>query len=356
MAASDIRLFSPLALRSLSLRNRIAVSPMCMYSSRDGLAQPWHGVHLGSRAVGGAGLVLAEMSGVQAQGRISPEDMGIWSDLHVEPLAAIVAFAHAHGAAMGMQLGHAGRKASTRRPWDGGGPLAPADGGWPVIGPSPVAFDEGWPVPHEMDAGDIRRLVEDYAAAARRCRAAGFDTVEIHSAHGYLLHQFLSPLANRRLDAYGGDFRHRIRLLVEVVDAVRAEWPDDLPLLVRLSCTDWVAGGWRIEDSVALARVLKEHGVDMIDCSSGGVVPFRAPESPGYHAPFSERIRQEAAIATAVVGRIADAHQAEALLEGGKADLVMVGRASLLDPYLPLRWADALGVDMPWPAQYRRAR
>jgi 2,4-dienoyl-CoA reductase-like NADH-dependent reductase (Old Yellow Enzyme family) len=353
---SDTRLFSPLTLRSLTLPNRLALSPMCMYSSHDGHSAPWHAVHLGSRAVGGAGLVMVEMTDVQPEGRITPADMGIWSDDHVPGLAAIAAFGHAHGAVMGVQLGHAGRKASTRPPWEGGGPLAPAEGGWIPVAPSALAYRPDWPVPHALDRREIVRLVEDYAAAARRCREAGFDLVEIHGAHGYLLHQFLSPLSNRRRDAYGGDRHRRMRLILEVVDAVRAEWPDQLPLFVRLSCTDWLGGGWHLEDSVVLARTLRAHGVDLVDCSSGGVVPARVPERPGYHVPFAARIRRDAAIATAAVGRITAPEQAEAIVANGQADLVMVGREFLRDPYLGLHWAYRLGTPVRWPNQYLRAR
>jgi 2,4-dienoyl-CoA reductase-like NADH-dependent reductase (Old Yellow Enzyme family) len=329
---------------------------MCMYSSRDGFVQPWHQVHLGSRAVGGAGLVMVEMTAVTPAGRITPGDLGVWSDEHVPGLADLVAFGHAQGAAVGLQLGHAGRKASSRRPWEGGGPLPAAEGGWTTVAPSAVPYQPGWPAPHALTLSEIADLAGAYGRAAARAMRAGFDVLEVHGAHGYLPHQFLSPLSNRRRDRYGGDRLGRMRFLLEVVEAVRAHWPEERPLFVRLSCTDWVGGGWHLDDSIVLGRELGLHGVDLVDCSSGGVVPARVPERPGYHVPFARALKRRAGVATAAVGRITDPEQASAIVARGDADLVMVGRAWLRDPYLGRNWADRLGVERPWPAQYLRAR
>ncbi len=353
-----MHLFSALALRSVTLRNRIAVSPMCQYSATDGRANDWHLVHLGARAVGGAGLVLVEATAVEARGRISPSDLGLWEDAQVEPLARVVRFVEAQGATSGVQLAHAGRKASVRAPWDAGGaPLASGDGGWTTIGPSAVPFADGYAAPHALEAAEIAGIVRAFAAAARRAAAAGFRAVEIHAAHGYLLHQFLSPLSNRRTDAFGGAFENRTRLVREVVSAVRAEWPDALPLLVRLSATDWVEGGWDVEQSVALARVLGTLGVDLVDVSSGGLVATaKAPAGPGYQAAFAERIRREAGVATGAVGMITSAEQADHVVRSGQADLVLLAREMLRDPHFPLRAARALGHEGPWPKQYLRAR
>lgn len=356
MPTTDTGLFTPLELRSLTFPNRLAISPMCMYSSRDGLATPWHMVHLGSRAVGGAGLVMVEMTDVTPQGRITLGDMGLWSDAHGEALAPIAAFGHEHGAAMGVQLGHAGRKASCHRPWEGGRPLRPDEGAWTTVAPSAVPFRPDWPVPHALTRTEIQDLVGAYALAARRALAAGFDLVELHGAHGYLLHQFLSPLSNRRRDGYGGNHSGRMRLILEVLEAVRAEWPDHLPVFVRLSCTDWVGGGWHLDDSVVLAREMKARGADLVDCSSGGAVAVRVAERPGYQVAFAERLRREAGIATAAVGRITTARQADAIVAQGRADMVMVGRESLRDPYLGIHWADQLGRSATVPKQYLRAR
>jgi len=350
-------LFSPLTSRGLTLPHRIVVSPMCEYSSRDGFANDWHLVHLGSRAVGGAGLILTEAAAVTADGRISQHDLGIYDDAHVEMLARIFAFAAAHGAAAGMQLAHAGRKASTVEPWNGGGPLAVSDGGWqPIWAPSPVAFREGWQVPRAMGTGDIAVMVRAFADAARRVLDAGGTVVELHAAHGYLLHEFLSPLSNHRTDEYGGAFDGRMRFLREVVDAVRGVWPERYPLLVRISATDWVEGGWTPEDSVALARDLKGRGVDAIDCSTGGnVAHAQIPVGPGYQVPFAERVRREADVLTAAVGLITDPHQAEQILQSGQADLIVMARQLLRDPYWPLHAAQTLGDKAPVPNQYLRA-
>lgn len=350
-------LFAPLTVRGLTLRNRVGVSPMCQYSSPGGLATDWHLVHLGSRAVGGAGLVITEATAVSPEGRISPHDLGIWTDDHVEPLARVARFVRSQGAAAGIQLAHAGRKASTARPWDGGRPLTPEDGAWPVVGPSPVPFADGYPTPEPLDDAGIRHVLDSFAAAARRAVVAGFDLVEIHSAHGYLLHSFLSPLSNRRTDRYGGEFANRIRLLIEVVDAVRSAVPDAMPLFVRISATDWVESGWDVGQSVALARELAGRGVDLIDCSSGGSVPqARIPMRPGYQVPLAEQVRREAGVRTAAVGLITEPSQADAIVREGRADLVLLGRAALRDPYWAFHAAQALGQPCDWPVQYGRAR
>jgi 2,4-dienoyl-CoA reductase-like NADH-dependent reductase (Old Yellow Enzyme family) len=350
-------LFSPIAFRSVTLPNRIAVSPMCEYSSEDGFANDWHLVHLGSRAVGGAGLVITEASAVLPEGRITPHDLGIWKDEHIPMLSRIVEFVHGQGARAGVQLAHAGRKASMARPWDGERHLEAAEGGWEdVAAPSAVPFAEHYARPNELDAAGIARIKQAFAAAAGRALQAGFDVVELHAAHGYLLHEFLSPLSNRRTDEYGGSFENRIRLLVETVDAVRGVWPEHLPLFVRISATDWTDGGWDIEQSVALARVLKQHGVDLVDCSSGGNVAKAAiPAGPGYQVPFAEQVRRDAGIATAAVGLITEAAEADQIVRGGQADLVLLARELLRDPYWPLHAADALEAEVPWPAQYLRA-
>jgi len=349
-------LFAPLTLRGLTLRNRVAVSPMCQYSSNDGLANDWHLVHLGARAVGGAGLVLLEATAVVPEGRISPRDLGLWDDRHVEMLARIVAFLRAQGAAAGVQLAHAGRKASTRVPWEGRGTVPPAEGGWQTVAPSALPFSDDYPKPEALDLAGIRRVIDGFRAAARRALAAGFQVIELHAAHGYLLHQFLSPLSNRRDDAYGGSFEHRVRLTLEVADAVRAEWPGELPLFARVSATDWAEGGWDEEQTVALARLLGERGVDLVDCSTGGLVPGATiPVGPGYQVRFAERVRREAGVATGAVGLITTPEQADAIVRAGQADLVLLARQLLRDPHWPLRASKALGTPMPWPVQYERA-
>ena len=353
-----MHLFSPLALRAVTLRNRIAVSPMCQYSATDGRADDWHLVHLGARAVGGAGLVVFEATAVEARGRISPADLGLWEDAQIEPLARVVRFVEAQGAAPALQLAHAGRKASVRPPWDAGGaPLSPAEGGWKTVGPSAIPFADGYATPHALDSGEIAAVVRAFAAAARRAAAAGFGAVEVHAAHGYLLHQFLSPLSNRREDAWGGSFENRTRLVREVVAAVRAEWPESLPLLVRISATDWADGGWDAEQSVALARGLGALGVDLVDVSSGGLVATaKVPAGPGYQAAFAERIRREAGVRTGAVGMITSPEQADHAIRSGQADVVLLAREMLRDPHFPLRAARALGQEGPWPRQYLRAR
>jgi len=349
-------LFSPLQLRSVTFPNRIGVSPMCEYSAVDGFANDWHLVHLGARAQGGAGLVALEASAVVPEGRITPADLGIYKDEHIEGLARIVRFIHGQGARVGIQLAHAGRKASMSIPWTGERLLGPEEGGWQPVGPSAIAFAEHYAVPRALDRAGIDAVVEAFAKAARRAEAAGFDFVEIHGAHGYLLNEFLSPLANQRTDEYGGSFENRTRLVLRVVDAVRAAWPQHLPLFLRLSVTDWVEGGWSEDESVALAKLLKEHGVDLLDASSGGLSPLaKIPVGPGYQAPFAARIRAEAGIATAAVGMITEAEQANALVAEGKADIVLLAREMLRDPYWTVHAAAKLGEAMSWPAQYLRA-
>jgi 2,4-dienoyl-CoA reductase-like NADH-dependent reductase (Old Yellow Enzyme family) len=350
------RLFEKLTLRDVTLGNRVGVSPMCQYSARDGFANDWHLIHLGSRAVGGAGLVMVEATAVEARGRISPHDLGIWKDEHVEFLARIADNVHAHGAILGLQLAHAGRKASTARPWEGGRPLAPAAGGWQPIGPSPLAFNEGYPIPNEASAADLLEIRAAFRAAAERALAAGFRWLELHAAHGYLLHGFLSPLSNQRCDDYGGSFDRRVRFLLETVRDVRRVWPERLPLAVRISCTDWVDGGWTLDESIELARRLGPEGVDLIDCSSGGASPAqRVPIAPGYQVPFAGAIRREARIATAAVGLITEPAQAEAIIAEGHADLVLLGRELLRHPYWPIHAARQLGAGPAIPPQYARA-
>jgi len=349
-------LFQPLQQRGLSLRNRIVVSPMCQYSSVDGMPDDWHLVHLGSRAVGGAAVVFTEASAVSPEGRISPQDAGIWSDAQAEAWTRIAAFIASQGAIPAMQLAHAGRKASTFAPWRGSGEVPRAAGGWQAVAPSALAFGEGYPLPLALDADGIAKVVADYRAAALRAHAAGFRIVEIHAAHGYLLHEFLSPLSNRRDDAYGGSFDGRTRLLRETVAAVRDAWPAELPLWLRISATDWVDGGWDVEQSVELARIVAPLGVDLVDVSSGGLDPRqRIATGPGYQVPFAARIRREAGVATGAVGLITEAGQAEAIVAGGGADVVLLARELLRDPYFPRRAARALGVEPEAPEQYLRA-
>jgi len=350
-------LFAPLALRGLTLRNRIGVSPMCQYSSTDGYANDWHFVHLGAFATGGAGLVISEATAVVPEGRISPADLGIWHDEHVPALRRITDFIHAQGSVAGIQLAHAGRKASTKRPWDGSGAVAPEEGGWEVVAPSAVAFAPNYPSPRALTREEIGHVVSAFADGARRAVAAGFRVAELHAAHGYLLHQFLSPLSNLRTDEYGGSFENRIRLLCEVTTAVRDVWPDEWPVIVRISATDWADGGWSVDESVQLARQLATLGVDLIDVSSGGLAAHQQiTVEPGYQVPFAARVRHEGGVATAAVGLITDAHQAEAIVANGDADLVLLARELLRNPRWPLEAAHALGEPGPWPDQYVRAR
>jgi 2,4-dienoyl-CoA reductase-like NADH-dependent reductase (Old Yellow Enzyme family) len=349
-------LFSPLKLRSVEFPNRIGVSSMCQYSSEDGFATDWHLVHLGARAQGGAGLVMVEASAVTPEGRISDGDLGIWKDEHVTQLRRIVEFIHGQGARAGIQLAHAGRKASMAVPFGGERLLKPEEGGWQTVAPSVLAFSPKYSVPQALDKAGIDATVEAFGAAAKRVVEAGFDMVEIHAAHGYLLHQFLSPLANRRTDAYGGSLENRMRFPLEVAERVRAAWPEQSPLFVRISATDWAEGGWNADESVELARQLKMRGVDLVDCSSGGLVPnAQIPLGSGYQVPFAERIRREAGIATAAVGMITEAAQANDIVASGRADLVLLAREMLRDPYWAVHAAQVLGVTASWPKQYLRA-
>ncbi|MCD0503878.1 NADH:flavin oxidoreductase/NADH oxidase [Bordetella petrii] len=349
-------LFSPLQLRGVSFKNRIGVAPMCQYSCQDGLASNWHLVHLGSRAVGGAGMVMVEASAIAAEGRISPADLGIWSDAHAAALAPIAQFIADQGAVPAIQLAHAGRKGSTQVPWHGRQKVQAADGGWDVRAPSALAFNDVYPLPAEMAEADITKVVDDFAAAAQRSLDIGMQVVELHMGHGYLMHQFLSPLSNLRNDAYGGSFDARVRAPLRVASAVREVWPRHLPLFVRLSATDWLEGGWDVAQSVELARRMKALGVDLIDCSSGSIVPgSQGQAEPGYQVPFADQIRREADIATAAVGLITRADQAEDILRRGQADMVLLARELLRDPYWPLRAAAELDEQAGWPVQYLRA-
>ncbi len=351
------RLFEPLGLRGVTFRNRIFVSPMCMYSASDGVPNDWHLVHLGSRAVGGAALVLAEATGVSPEGRISPGDTGLWNGAQVDAFRRITAFVSARGAVPGLQLAHAGRKASTHVPWKGGRALATGEGAWTTLAPSAVPFDAGYPAPREMTPADMDRVTAEFAAAARRAVEAGFEVVEVHAAHGYLLHEFLSPLSNRRTDAFGGPLENRMRFPLRIVGAVREAFPADRPVFVRISATDWAEGGWDLPESTVFSRCLKDLGVDLVDCSSGGLVPYaKVAAGPGYQVPFAEAIRREAGVATAAVGMITEAAQAEAILAARKADAIVMARAFLRDPYWPLHAAKELGADIEWPVPYGRAK
>jgi 2,4-dienoyl-CoA reductase-like NADH-dependent reductase (Old Yellow Enzyme family) len=349
-------LFSPLKIRSVQFRNRIGVSPMCQYSCQDGFATDWHLVHLGSRAVGGAGVVIAEATAVEARGRISPEDLGLWKDEHVPALARIAEFVRKQGAVAGIQLAHAGRKASTPAPWNPGKRVLPADGGWQPVAPSAIPFDPADPPPHELSREEIAGVTGAFVSAAQRALRAGFELIEIHAAHGYLLHEFLSPISNRRTDEYGGVFENRARLVLEVAHAIRAVWPAELPLFVRISATDWVDGGWDAGQSVALARLLAGAGVDLIDCSSGGLTPHaKVPVGPGYQVQFAERVRKESGLATAAVGLITEPAQASEIITSGQADFIFLARQMLRDPYWPLHAARKLSQAVTVPVQYARA-
>jgi 2,4-dienoyl-CoA reductase-like NADH-dependent reductase (Old Yellow Enzyme family) len=353
---STPHLFQTLTVRSVTLRNRIGVSPMCQYSAEDGVANDWHFVHLGSRAVGGAGIVIAEATAVAPEGRITPGCLGLWGEKHIEPLARIAKFVQHQGAVAGIQIAHAGRKASADLPWRGGAHLSAAQGGWETIAPSAIAFGGDLDkVPRAMTEADIARVQNDFVAAARRALTAGFEWLELHAAHGYLFNEFLSPLANHRTDNYGGSHENRIRLLLDTARAVRRVWPDKLPLAVRISAIDWMPNGWQIEDSIALAKLLKAEGVDLMDCSSGGVVPdAKITVKPGYQVPFAEKIRHGANIATAAVGFITDPKQADDIVRNGQADVVLLARQMLVDPYWPAHAAKALGYKLPPPNQYAR--
>jgi 2,4-dienoyl-CoA reductase-like NADH-dependent reductase (Old Yellow Enzyme family) len=351
------RLFEPLQIRDIRLENRAVVSPMCQYSAEDGFANDWHLVHLGSRAIGGAGLVIVEATAVEARGRISPSDLGIWKEDHIEPLARITRFIQKHSASVpGIQLAHAGRKASTDAPWHGGKRVAESEGGWGTVAPSPIPFSEDDATPAELPEPEIAEIVESFKIAARRALQAGFKIVEIHGAHGYLLHEFLSPLSNQRTDRYGGSFQNRTRLVLEVVEAVRTVWPERLPLFLRISATDWVENGWDPDQSVELARLVKPLGVDLIDCSSGALVPkARIPAKPGFQVPFAERIKKETGILTGAVGLITEPQQAEDIVRNEHADLVFLARELLRDPYWPIHAAEVLGGTVNIPDQYARA-
>jgi 2,4-dienoyl-CoA reductase-like NADH-dependent reductase (Old Yellow Enzyme family) len=349
-----IDLFSPLTIRGVELRNRVVMSPMCQYCAREGMADDWHLVHLGSRAAGGVAVAFVEATAVTRDGRITPGDMGIWSDAHIEPLARIARFVHGQGAVAGIQLAHAGRKASCDLPWKGGARLRTAEeGGWTVVAPSPIPFNEGDPAPVPLDKAGIDAIVAAFEAAAVRALAAGFRVIEIHSAHGYLLHEFLSPLSNHRDDEYGGSLENRMRLPLRVAERLRGLVPDELPLFVRISATDWVEGGWDIEQSVALSCRLRELGVDLIDCSSGALTPkARIPVGKGYQVPFARRIRDEVGIMTGAVGMITEPEHANEIITGGDADLVFLARELLRRPYWTLKAAQDLGVEPAWPIPY----
>ena len=351
------KLLSPLTIKGIVLRNRIAIPPMCQYSAVDGFANDWHLVHLGSRAAGGASLIIQEATAVSPEGRISPGDLGLYHTGHIEKLRQITTFIASQGAVPGIQLAHAGRKAGCAKPWKGGRQLNVGEGGWKTLAPSAIPFYSEDSIPDELTESGIQKIIADFGVAASRALAAGYQVVEIHAAHGYLMHQFLSPLSNRRTDQYGGSFENRIRLLLEVVEAVRNVWPDNLPLFVRISATDWVDGGWNPEESVSLCKILKINGVDLIDCSAGGLVPnVKIPVGPGFMVAFAGKIRKEAAILTSAVGLITKPKQAEAILEEGSADLILIGRESLREPYFPLKAAADLGDEIDWPVQYIRAK
>ncbi|SHF82001.1 2,4-dienoyl-CoA reductase [Flavobacterium fluvii] len=350
-------LFSPLQIKSLTFKNRITISPMCQYSAIDGFANNWHLVHLGSRASGGAALIIQEATSVSPEGRISPADLGLWKDEQIEKLQAINQFILSQNAIPGIQLAHAGRKASMSEPWNGNKRLDESNGGWDPVAPSAISNHSNENPPIALDKIGIQKVISDFKSATKRAVQAGFQVVEIHAAHGYLLHQFLSPLSNARTDEYGGSFKNRIRFVLEILEAVQSEWPENLPLFVRISSLDWADGGWNIEESVQLCQLLKERGVDLIDVSSGGLVSYQQiPVGPGYQVPFAERIKKETGILTGAVGIITESSQAEEIVATGKADLVLFARESLRNPNLPLDFAKELGVDVPWPKQYERAK
>ncbi|MBP6181264.1 NADH:flavin oxidoreductase/NADH oxidase [Flavobacterium sp.] len=351
------KLFSPLQIKTITLKNRIVISPMCQYSATDGFANDWHLVHLGSRASGGAGLIIQEATAVSPEGRISPGDLGLWKDEHIEKMQAINRFIVNQNSVPGIQLAHAGRKGSAAAPWEGGGNLDKTQGGWDTVAPSAVAYHENEKTPIALDKTGIEKVVSDFKSATKRAIQAGFQVLEIHAAHGYLLHEFLSPLSNFRTDEYGGSFENRIRLILDVVEAVQSEWPENLPLFVRISATDWAEGGWNIEESVQLSKILKEKGVDLIDVSSGGLVSHQQiPLGPNYQVPFAERIKKETAIMTGAVGLITASSQAEEIIASGQADLVLFARESLRNSNLGLTFAQELQADIQWPKQYERAK
>lgn len=351
------KLFSSLTIKNLTLKNRIVVSPMCQYSAEDGFTSDYHLVHLGSRAMGGAGLIISEAASISPEGRISPGDIGIWKDEHIGGLKRITDFIHQYGGVAGIQLAHAGRKASFKAPWLDPKQISIAEGGWQTVAPSSIPFNEEDTVPEALDAAGLAKVKADFRAATERSIAAGFKVIELHAAHGYLIHQFLSPLSNERTDEYGGSFENRVRLLLELVDVVQEVWPAENPLFVRISATDWAAGGWNAEESVKLAALLKAKGVDLIDASSGGLTKKQEiPIFPGYQVQFAEQIKKETGIMTGAVGLITDAQQAEEVLKDGQADLIFLAREFLRDPYFPLHAAEALDVELKWPVQYERAK
>ncbi|MEO6405996.1 MAG: NADPH dehydrogenase NamA [Ferruginibacter sp.] len=350
-------LFQPISFRSVDLSNRLVVSPMCQYSSVEGFANDWHLVHLGSRAVGGAGLVFTEAAAVSPEGRISPDDLGIWKDEHIDFLKRITQFIKSQGAAAGIQLAHAGRKASTGSPWKGNKPLLVEDGGWQTFAPSAIPFHDTDPNPAEMTLADIKQVISDFKSAAIRAGAAGFDIIEIHAAHGYLINEFLSPLSNHRMDEYGGSFENRCRFLLEIIDAIREVWDNKLPIFVRISATDWTDGGFTLNDSIALVSLLLKKGIDLVDCSSGGISPLqKIPVEPLYQLPFAEAIKKQTGMPTGAVGLITTTEQAESIIAEQKADLVFIARQFLRDPYTALHAAHDLQEDVEWPSQYLRAK
>jgi len=353
----SVQLFSPIQIKSLQFKNRIAISPMCQYSAQDGFANDWHLVHLGSRASGGAALIIQEATAVSPKGRISPSDLGLWKDEQIEKLKAINQFIISQNSIPGIQLAHAGRKASVSEPWKGNKKLDESNGGWETVSASAVGYHSNEKAPIALDKTGIQKVISDFKSATKRALQAGFELVEIHAAHGYLLHQFMSPLSNLRTDDYGGSFENRIRLLLEVLEAVQSEWPENLPLFVRISATDWAHGGWNIEESVQLSQLLKEKGVDLIDVSSGGLVSHQQiPLGPNYQVPFAEKVKKDTGILTGAVGLITEATQAEEIIATGQADLVLFARESLRNPNLALDFAKELGADISWPKQYERAK
>ena len=351
------RLFSPLDIKSVTFRNRVVISPMCQYSAVDGFANDWHLVHLGCRAVGGAALIIQEATAVSPEGRITPGDLGLWNDGHMKKMEAITHFIHGQGAIAGIQLAHAGRKGGCALPWNGGKQLKVSDGGWETVSASAISFAPDDVAPKALDLEGVSRIIDAFKTSARRALEAGYRVIEIHAAHGYLIHQFLSPLSNHRTDQYGGSFGNRIRLLLEIVEAIKLEWPEELPLFVRISATDYAEGGWNPEEAAMLSAILKTNGVDLIDCSSGGMVPYaKIPVGPGFQVSFAEKIKKGTGILTSAVGLITNSHQAEEILKNGQADLVLFGRESLREPYFPFKAAHELGDDIAWPLQYRRAK
>lgn len=350
------KLFEPLIIKDITFRNRIVMSPMCQYSAEDGYASDWHLVHLGSRAVGGAALIMVEATAVSPEGRISPGDLGLWDDDHIAPLKRITDFVHSTGSIAGIQLAHAGRKASHNAPWLGSAQLKSSEGGWLTFGPSDIPYSPSEEPPVVLNRDGIKKIIDDFRDATVRSVKAGFKVMEIHAAHGYLIHEFLSPLSNHRSDEYGGSFENRIRLLLEITDAVKSVWPDNLPLFIRLSATDWYEDGWNVDETVKLSAILKERGVDLIDCSSGGnIVAQKIMPVPGYQVPFAEAVKKTG-ILTGAVGLITTAQQAETILQEGKADMIFFARELLRNPYFPLSAAKELNVDINWPVQYLRAK